>query len=1003
MGNVRVFQLARDLGLESQEVIDRLRKLGMEVKTASSSVDEDTADKLKRALKIDALASRKKRIYGSEEDEAEREQQEQALAARIAAEREAREQAAAEAAAAAEARKHKKKGVPVAPAATVAPKVDEPPPALSHVPGAPRLAPRVATPTPAPVAAAMEDEFEEDAVTPPAVSTATAVEEPPEEEAEVEAPAPVAPAPVAAAAPAPVPAPTPVPPAPPAPPAPVVARPAPPRVTGPVRPIAPPAPPAPPVPPPALAPAPAPAPASASASASPSPSANAGTVAPVAPRPTAPIAPRATAPIAPRPTAPIAPRPTAPITPRPAAPRPTAPIASRPVRPVPPRPVGPHPVASPLPRSPHPVAHGRPGGGAPTTAGGPMSPRPASSVPGRPASAPPSGPRPRRDDRNRPSVPPPAREERQAYTGPLRKLTITEGVTVKELSEKMPDVKNRDIMKTLISRGIMATVNQSLDPKTAIDVCKEFGYEASIQSFEEEQEQEHATESKPEDLVPRGPIVTVMGHVDHGKTSLLDAIRTATVAAGEAGGITQHIGAYHVDVGQRKVVFLDTPGHEAFTLMRARGAKVTDVVVLVVAADDGVMPQTVEAMDHAKAAGVPIVVAVNKIDKPGAQPDRVKQQLSDRGLMPEEWGGTTVFVNVSAKKKQNLDQLLEMLLLVADMQELKANPSKPAMGTVLEARLDKGRGPVATVLVQDGSLSVGDTVVAGAVSGKVRALVDDQGKRLKTAGPATPVEVLGLASLPEPGDQLLVVTDALKAQSIVNFRQQKAREKALAASAKIRLEDLGKAIADGQIQELPLVLKADVQGSVEALEGQLMKIPQEKIRLRVIRSGAGAITEGDVLLAAASDGVVIGFNVRPERKAIEAADRDKVEIRLYTVIYNAVEEMKKALEGLLEPTIREVRLGAAEVRDTFKISKVGVIAGCIVTDGKVVRNAMIRLLRDDVVIHTGKVSSLKRFKDDASEVKSGNECGIGLAGYNDLKAGDVIEFFTTERVKETLE
>jgi translation initiation factor IF-2 len=595
------------------------------------------------------------------------------------------------------------------------------------------------------------------------------------------------------------------------------------------------------------------------------------------------------------------------------------------------------------------------------------------------------------------------REERQTYTGPLRKLTITEGVTVKELSEKMPDVKNRDIMKTLISRGIMATVNQSLDPKTAIDVCKEFGYEASIQSFEEEQEQEHATESKPEDLVPRGPIVTVMGHVDHGKTSLLDAIRTTTVASGEAGGITQHIGAYHVDVGQRKVVFLDTPGHEAFTLMRARGAKVTDVVVLVVAADDGVMPQTLEAMDHAKAAGVPIVVAVNKIDKPGAQPDRVKQQLSDRGLMPEEWGGTTVFVNVSAKKKQNLDQLLEMLLLVADMQELKANPSKPAMGTVLEARLDKGRGPVATVLVQDGSLSVGDTVVAGAVSGKVRALVDDQGKRVKTAGPATPVEVLGLAALPGPGDQLLVVTDALKAQAIVNFRQLKAREKALAASAKIRLEDLGKAIADGQIQELPLVLKADVQGSVEALEGLLMKIPQDKIRLRVIRSGAGAITEGDVLLAAASEGVVIGFNVRPERKAVEAADRDKVEIRLYTVIYNAVEEMKKALEGLLEPTIREVRLGAAEVRDTFKISKVGVIAGCIVTDGKVVRNAMIRLLRDGTVLHTGKVGSLKRFKDDASEVKSGNECGIGLANYNDLKAGDVIEFFTTERVKETLE
>ena len=594
------------------------------------------------------------------------------------------------------------------------------------------------------------------------------------------------------------------------------------------------------------------------------------------------------------------------------------------------------------------------------------------------------------------------REERPTYTGPLRKLTITEAPTVKELGEKMTDVKSRDIMKMLISRGIMATVNQVLDPKTTTDICKEFGYEATIQSFEEEVVQEAATESKPEDLVPRGPIVTVMGHVDHGKTSLLDAIRETSVAAGEAGGITQHIGAYHVDVGDKKVVFLDTPGHEAFTLMRARGAKVTDVVVLVVAADDGVMPQTVEAMDHAKAAGVPIVVVVNKIDKADAQPDRVKQQLSDRGLMPEEWGGTTVFVNVSAKKKQNLPQLLEMLLLVADMQELKANPKKPALGTVLEARLDKGRGPVATVLVQDGTLSVGDTVVAGAVAGRIRALVDDQGKRLKSAGPSTPVEIQGLTGLPEPGDQLLVVPDSLKAQSIVNFRQQKARDKALIASSKIRLEDLGRAIAEGQIQELPLVVKADVQGSVEAVSDQLMKIPQQKIKMRIIRSGAGAISEGDVLLAAASNAVVIGFNVRPERKAAEVAERDKVEVRLYTVIYDAVEDMKKALEGLLEPTIREVRLGAAEVRDTFKLSKVGTIAGCYVTEGKVNRNAMVRLLRDNVVIHTGKISSLKRFKDDASEVKSGLECGIGLASYNDLKPGDVIEFFTTEKVKETL-
>ena len=595
------------------------------------------------------------------------------------------------------------------------------------------------------------------------------------------------------------------------------------------------------------------------------------------------------------------------------------------------------------------------------------------------------------------------REERQPYSGPLRKITLTEGVTVKDLGEKMEDVKSRDIMKFLISRGIMATVNQALGTQLAIDICKEFGYEASFRSFEDEMSEQQTVESKAEDLAPRAPVITVMGHVDHGKTSLLDAIRETSVASGEAGGITQHIGAYHVDVGDRKVVFLDTPGHEAFTLMRARGAKVTDIVVLVVAADDGVMPQTVEAMDHARAAGVPIIVAVNKIDKPDAQPDRVKQQLADRGLQPEEWGGTTVFVNVSAKKKENLGQLLEMILLVADLQELKANAKKPGLGTVLEARLDKGRGPVATVLVQDGHLEVGDTVVAGAVSGKVRALVDEHGSRLSEAGPSTPVEILGLGALPEPGDPLLVVTDSLKAQSIVAYRQLKLREKAMSASAKIKLEDLSRAIAEGQLKELPLVLKGDVQGSIEALSDQLMKIPQEKIKLRIIRSGAGAITEGDVLLAAASNAVVIGFNVRPERKATEVAERDRVEIRLYTVIYDAVEEMKKALEGLLEPTIREVRLGAAEVREAFRISKVGTIAGCYVVDGRVNRNAQVRLLRDNVVIHTGKVSSLKRFKDDATEVKAGTECGIGIANYNDIKPGDVIEFFTTEKVKETLQ
>jgi translation initiation factor IF-2 len=964
MGNVRVFQLARDLSLPSQEVIDRLKKLGVDAKTASSSVDEDTADKLKRALKIDQLTTRKRRIYGSEEDEAEREQQEQALAAKIAAEREERERAAAAAAEAAAARKAGKgkkteKELEAERKAKAAVAAEEPPPALLHAPGAPRLAPKVTAPPPPPLDEIEEEPEEEESAdveevaeaAPAASALPTAVTHAPVPAAQVAAPAPAVAPPVLRA--------------------PVV----PPRVTGPVRPIAPPAPPAPPAAP-AVAAATAPAP---------------------SPAPAAPAPPAG---------------PTVALRPAPAAsgliPRQVRPIA--PPRPIPPpRPIGPHPTAA----TPHPVTPGAlprsthavsPGSARPAAA--PVGMRPVSPIPGRPAPAPmnrPVGrPAPRKTDRKQ-ILPPPVKDERPVYTGPPRKITLTEGVTVKELGEKMEDVKSRDIIKALISRGIMATVNQTMDPQLAIDLSREFGYEASIQSFEQEVVQVQTTDSKPEDLVSRAPVVTVMGHVDHGKTSLLDAIRETSVAAGEAGGITQHIGAYHVDVGNRKVVFLDTPGHEAFTLMRARGAKVTDVVVLVVAADDGVMPQTVEAMDHAKAAGVPIVVAVNKIDKADAQPDRVKQQLSDRGLMPEEWGGTTVFVNVSAKKKQNLEQLLEMLLLVADLQELKANPKKPAVGTVLEARLDKGRGPVATILVQDGTLRVGDTIVAGAVAGKVRALNDDHGERLKEAGPATPVEILGLQTLPEPGDQLMVVTDQLKAQSIVQFRQLKLREKAMASSSKIRLEDLGRAIAEGQLQELPLVVKADVQGSVEAVTDQLLKLPQDKIKLRVIRSGAGAISEGDVLLAAASNAVVIGFNVRPERKAADAAERDKVEIRLYTVIYDAVEDIKKAMEGLLEPTIREVRLGAAEVRDTFKISKVGTIAGSYVTDGKVNRQAQVRLLRDNVVIHTGKVSSLKRFKDDASEVKAGLECGIGIAGYNDVKPGDVIEFFTTEKVKETLQ
>ena len=943
MGNVRVFQLARDLGLPSQEIIERLKRLGVEVRTASSSIDEDTADKLKRAVTIDAVTSHRRRVYGSEEDEAERETHEREQAARIAAERAEREQAAAEALAAAEARKSRRGKAKVEHEAP--PPTDEPSPALIHPPGAPRLAPRLATPRP--LAQAIEEETEPGTELP----------------AEMEAPEPQAAEPLEAVEPTPAIEPAPAPPA-----APALVRPEKRTIirapgVGALRPIAP-------LPPPPTA---------------------APTVAPASPA--ALIMPRAAASEAKPPALVRALRPIAP--PRPSGPHPTS---SHPGAPYPTgaRPAPMRPGAAPLPRSPHLVAGGVPAG--PARAISPIAAR--AGVP-PPAFRPPS---PKRADRKQDrGIAPPPREERPTYTGPPRKIVLTEGVTVKELGEKMADVKSRDIIKTLISRGVMATLNQTIDHALAIELCKEFSYEASIQSFEEVVVQEQTQESLPENLQPRAPVVTVMGHVDHGKTSLLDAIRETSVVAGEAGGITQHIGAYHVDVGNRKVVFLDTPGHEAFTLMRARGARVTDVVVLVVAADDGVMPQTLEAIDHAKAAEVPILVAVNKIDKPDAHPERVRQQLGDRGLLAEDWGGNTVFVDVSAKKKQNLDQLLEMVLLVADLQELKSDATRPALGTVLEARLDKGRGPVATVLVQEGTLRVGDLTVAGAVSGRVRALVNDQGRRLKEAGPSTPVEILGLAGLPEPGDQFLVVTDSIRAQSIVSFRQAKLREKSMAASSKIKLEDLGRAIAEGQLKELPLVLKADVQGSVEALADQLVKIPQEKIKLRIIRSGAGAITEGDVLLAAASNAVVIGFNVRPERKATEIGERDRVDIRLYTVIYDAVDEIRKALEGLLEPSIREVRLGSAVVREAFRISKVGTVAGCMVEDGRVNRSAQVRLLRDNVVIHTGKVASLKRFKDDASEVKAGLECGIGIAGYNDIKPADVIEFFTTEKVKETLE
>jgi translation initiation factor IF-2 len=590
----------------------------------------------------------------------------------------------------------------------------------------------------------------------------------------------------------------------------------------------------------------------------------------------------------------------------------------------------------------------------------------------------------------------PAATEALAIT---RKITLSEGVTIKVLSEKL-ETRAKEVIKKLLDKGIFATINQTLDSQTAADIARSFGAEANIISYEEEISQENEVADQPEDLQPRAPVVTVMGHVDHGKTSLLDAIRQTNVTAREAGGITQHIGAYQVQVNGRKVVFLDTPGHEAFTLMRARGAKVTDIVVLVVAADDGVMPQTLEAINHARAAGVPIIVAINKVDKPDAQPDRVLKQLADQNLMAEEWGGSTVTVKVSAKQHQNLDLLLEMILLVADLQGLKANPRRFASGTVLESRLDRGRGPVATMLVQNGTLHVGDAFIVGAIYGKVRAMLNDHGQPVAEAPPSTPVEILGLEDVPQAGDRLNVIEDTIKARQISIHRLDKQREAALAKSARLTLEQLHQQLAAGEVKELPLIIKGDVQGSVEALTETLNKLSTEKVKVKVIHAGVGAITETDVLLALTSNAVIIGFNVRPERKAAELAQLEKVDIRLHTIIYDVTEEIKKAMQGLLAVTIKETIVGHAEVRDTFRISKVGTVAGCSVQDGKFTRDSRIRLLRDSVVVYEGKVRSLRRFKEDVAEVRSGMECGISLENFNDVKVGDVIEAYVTEKVTE---
>jgi translation initiation factor IF-2 len=590
-----------------------------------------------------------------------------------------------------------------------------------------------------------------------------------------------------------------------------------------------------------------------------------------------------------------------------------------------------------------------------------------------------------------------------------RSITITEGISVKDLAEKL-GLRAKDLIARLLTRGVFATINQTLDTELASEMARFFGADTNVITFEEQaakEVSEAATneEGAPTEGVTRPPVVTIMGHVDHGKTTLLDSIRLTNVAGGEAGGITQHIGAYKVTILDkespaygRQIVFLDTPGHEAFTRMRARGAKATDIVVLVVAADDGVMPQTLEAIDHAHAAEVPIIVAVNKIDKPDALPDRVKKQLADRGLMPEDWGGTTVFVDVSAKQKTNLNLLMEMICLVADLQELKATPDRPATGVVLEAKLDRGRGPVATLLVQNGTLRTGDNFVVGNVYGKVRAMFDDRGNQLESAPPSTPVEILGMEGLPQAGDQFVVVADRDKARGVSEYREQKAREATLAKSSRVSLEGLAEQLKTAGTKELNIILKADVGGSVEVLTDLLTKLSNDKVRQKVLRSGVGAITESDVLLASASNAIIIGFNVRPERKAQELAEQEKVDIRLHSIIYELQDEIKRAMTGLLEPTIKETYQGRALVKETFRIPKVGTIAGCSVTDGFIKRDSEVRLLRDNNVVFTGKVGSLRRFKDDASEVRNGMECGISISNYGDIKAGDVIEAFVTEKV-----
>ncbi|MDP4144364.1 MAG: translation initiation factor IF-2 [Bacillota bacterium] len=580
-------------------------------------------------------------------------------------------------------------------------------------------------------------------------------------------------------------------------------------------------------------------------------------------------------------------------------------------------------------------------------------------------------------------------------------IEIDKTITVKELSEKLKKPIT-EVIRQLMFMGVMAAINQELDFETSEKLASKFNAVVYLKEDSEKMEEDDIEEEIDEDeesAVKRPPVVTVMGHVDHGKTSLLDAIKKSKVTESEAGGITQHIGAYVVDIHGEKISFLDTPGHEAFTAMRARGAQITDIVILVVAADDGIMPQTEEAISHCKAAGVPIIVAINKIDKPGANIDRVKQELTEYGLVSEDWGGDTVCVPVSAKTKEGLDNLLEMVVLTAEMQELTANPARKAKGTVIEGKLDKQKGPVASLLVQNGTLHVGDSIIVGSTYGRIRAMFDDKGKKIKSAGPSIPVEILGLSDVPEAGDRFNVVKDEKTARNMAEKRKEKMRTEYLQSTHRVSLEDLYNQIQEGKVKELGIIVKADVQGSVEAVRQSLEKLSTETVKIRVIHGAVGAITETDVTLASASNAIIIGFNVRPNTEASALSEKENVEIKTYRVIYTALDDIKAAMVGMLEPEYKEVILGKAEVRQVYKISSIGTIAGCYILDGKITRNCDVRVIRDGIVIIEGKLASLKRFKDDVKEVATGYECGIGIEKFNDLKEGDIIEGYTMEEIK----